>query len=216
MKVLLLFLLLFSNSQKTQNESAKLTDYYYNNFFSSSELPQKLIDTTGSFTILIERKAISQKSKRILYKAETLFPPKSEIVKHKRRAKIDTFNSEPLWWYDTFDRVRLPYALTGSSVNYYIQLIRKFRKNKLMGIKSTKMITASFEYNATVSKYESFIFENKNYQNVYVVIMELDWKHFCGSLCALMFSKKRIMIFDGKSFELLGIIGDGIPVVVVS
>ena len=76
--------------------------------------------------------------------------------------------------------------------------------------------SASVEYEASVTFYESIVLENKSYKEVYVVKQKLKWNDYCGNMSALITLTERLLIFEKNGYKLIGVIGDGYPMVVVS
>lgn len=189
-----------------------LVGYYYDYGDESPELPSSVVDTVGSFDIIIER----LEYRALVRKAETLFPPASEILGYRRGQDGACLSDEPLWWYTSFDGVRIPYAVTASAVAYYLNLIYLYREGDFDGAGTLPMIYASLEYHAKVHFWQTFITDTAKYDRVYVVEQELRWGSYCGMLCGLWFTKRRFVIFSEDTGALLGIIGDGVTGVVVS
>lgn len=146
----------------------------------------------------------------LLKKAEATFPKREEILNFikktpsKRRSTSST--EENLWWYDEFDGTRLPYAITESAVTYYQQKIEEFRIGKFS--KNITILNSSFKYIANIKYQQEFIHEQHKYKDVYVVTMDLNWRQYCGQLCAMTFQKKRMVVLKGTG-EVLGVFFDG-------
>ena len=112
--------------------------------------------------------------------------------------------------------IRLPYAITGASVEYYSNLIRLYRLGDFGTAETIPNITADFRYDANIKYYDSFTAENdETYSGVYVISLSLKWSSYCGSLCALWFTKERTIIINDKN-KFVYIIGDGYAEVAVS
>ena len=58
--------------------------------------------------------------------------------------------------------------------------------------------------------------ENKSYTEVYVVKQKLKWNDYLGNMGALWTIIERLVIFDKSGYKLIGVIGDGYPMVIVS
>jgi hypothetical protein len=177
-----------------------LNSYYYDTNAVTIELPVLLIDTAGSsFTLEVTRQVGYEPAKRLTEKAESFFPPDSMV---NELGFIDTSAiAESLWWYEELDGTRVPYAITGSAIEYYINRIRWYRQN------TSSMISAYFKYNSTFEYYYDCIVGNTKYEEVFIVVQEMQWMQYCGPLCAMGFTRKRIIIFD-KNEDIIAIIGD--------
>jgi hypothetical protein len=176
-----------------------LKEYYFDTTAVSIDLPQKLIDTAGSFTIEVTRNIGYSQAKRLTLKAESFFPPDSVIPLYFGPSST----TESRWWFETFDGTRLPYAITGSAIEYYINRIRWFQQNV------SYMSSAYFKYNSTFDYYENCVVGNIKYEQVFVVEQEMEWMQYCGPLCAMGFHKKRIILFDNNE-NIIAVIGDQI------
>ena len=169
-----------------------------------------------SFTKSIERIAKDSFETNLIEMAEKAYPPRMEVVAAAVFSNIEIPDSA-YWYYNSFDGVLIPYAITIDAINYYTELIDGLESGTISSI----FITASFDYKAEVELKEEYTIANNennnddNYQNVYVVTMNLKWENYCGSLCALWISKKRTVVFD-KNGELLKIYFDGAEPVAVS
>ncbi len=189
----------------------ELDGYYFNFNVLEQALPDALIDTSTVFRINLERSVLYPNERRLIEKAEAFFPPESVFENQ------DDYNpnGEPRWWYGDFDGIRIPYAITGSSVDYYVSLIRYFQKGEFDAAGTIRMQSASVTYTSAAKHYDSFIFGNERFTDVYVVSQELKWKNYCGILCALWFTKTRMIVFDSNE-NVIAVFGDGSTIVIVS
>jgi hypothetical protein len=200
--ILLSFIILFGCSNNLQK-------YYFKFCSPSNELSQSLIDTSITFKIRLNRDIRFKKYKELIEKAEACYPPIDEELLHFEQNQDRILENDYLWWYSKSDGVKLPYTITNSAINYYINLIKKYQQGKFEEAGTLEMKKAEFNYSAKVNSYASLILEDKRYSNVYVVELSIKWKNICGMLCGTWFSKNRLVIFSKDDFKLLGIIGDG-------
>jgi hypothetical protein len=123
--------------------------------------------------------------------------------------------NEEIWWFASFDGVRIPYALTRASVAYYLRLTEAFRTGDFDSVGTFPMQSSSVEYTATINRRPDFVYEGNHFEDVYVVEMDLSWSDVCGNLCGLWFSKKRVVVLslDGN---LRAVFGDGVTTFMVS
>ncbi len=147
--------------------------------------------------------------------AEETYPPIEAVlpVAGSRPGREALAKEKRLWWYDTFDGVRLPYAVTMDAVRYYLKLTQTMGNGvETSGI---RMKASKFTYYANISKSSAYSRDGRVFSDVYVVEMGLSWSNYCGSLCACSFDLNRTVILrpDGT---VLCVFGDQRPMVVVS
>ncbi len=165
-----------------------------------------------SYTKSIERISSGSFEAGLIETAETVYPPRQDVIQ-----AAGTWTEVPVsgyWYYNSFDGVYIPYAITSDAINYYSGLIEQFNQEP----EGNFFLTADFRHQATVSFKENYQSPALNslgeplipqeYENVYVVEMKLEWEQYCGSLCAMWIDKERIVIFN-KSGGLLDIFLDG-------
>ena len=127
-----------------------------------------------------------------------------------------------LWFFEVFDGILIPFAITSETISYYDDLIDSFSINNGYDF----FIKANFKYKAEIEFKESYTFEGKNlfteellpsisFERVYVVTMSLEWENYCGPVCGLWISHKRIVVFDEYG-NLLNVFYDGIIPIAVS
>lgn len=169
-----------------------------------------------SYEQSIERISSNDFEKNLIEIAENTYPPKMDVMAAAIFSNIEIPDSA-YWYYNSFDGVLIPYAITVDAINYYSELIEALNTGELQTI----FITASFDYKAEVEFKEEYALANNekdesdNYADVFVVEMNLKWENYCGSLCALWINKKRTVVFSEEG-ELLKIYFDGAKPVVVS
>lgn len=169
-----------------------------------------------SYTKSIERISSNDFEKNLIEIAENTYPPKMDVMAAAIFSNIEIPDSA-YWYYNSFDGVLIPYAITIDAINYYSELIEAMNAGEV----NTIFITASFDYKSEVKYKEKFSIaiteqvDPENYENVFIVEMDLKWQNYCGSLCALWISKKRTVVFN-KEGELIKIYFDGAESVAVS
>ncbi len=170
----------------------------------------------GIYTKTIQRNFSDEYEKSLIEKAEAWYPSREEVLAAAgMNMEIpDAF----FWFYQEFDGVYIPFAITADAVKYYSDLIDQFSGNN----NDNFFTEAELNYIATVEFHEKYLSPEVNslgeqmnpqdYESVYVVKMELSWYQYCGSLCAMWIEKERIVVF-GEAGELLDVFMDGpIPV----
>lgn len=174
-------------------------------------------NTWQNYSVEITRRYAGKDTVPLLNKAEELYPPREAVLAAMKTAHFKlpetetsalTRTQDALWWYSSFDGVRMPYALTNGAVNYYLELMRSFMKGDFSGSSKIAMTTASLKYTAAVTKHEVWKFQGREFRDATVVEMKLDWSQYCGSLCAMGFTKHRFVVFD-KAGNVKAVIGDG-------
>ncbi len=110
----------------------------------------------------------------------------------------------PRWWWDTFDGILTPYALTGPAVAYYLERLRDLAAGPSPVAEFTGSATHSGEvdYRAGVQCHSD--------SGQCVVDMRLEWRYTCGSACAIWFTEERSVTFDSTG-EIISVDGDGRP-----
>lgn len=218
MKILIIILLFFIGQSHTQHKANFEADYnildqyYYHLDTSSVELPQSLVDTTGAFRVMIHRDIKYNHLKNLIEKAEAFYPPKNNIK--SENTKLDTTAAENLWWYDTWGKARLPYTITKSSINFYSNLLYTYKK-LFNSDKKSNVKSATLSYTASVIQFDSIIMGKNKYKKVKIVNQVLKWHSYTSPLSSLGFTKRRQVVFD-KNENIIAVIGDGIPIVIVS
>lgn len=198
------------------DEPAKQDSDY---FISEPDLALNLVSTRQNYTVEIDRVHSGQQTVALLKKAEALYPKREKVWAASRDAHFKLSQSldikEPLWWSSSFDGVRIPYAITAGAVTYYQKLIQDFMKGDFSGSGNIKMTNASLKYTASIKQYAEWTYEKQDFKDVYVADMVLSWSQYCGNLCAMGFTKKRLVVLD-KDGNVRAVFGDGNTGTVVS
>lgn len=161
-----------------------------------------------AFKVSISRKFADKQEERLLKIAEALYPVTEEKEK-KCSAPVLRNPTEIDWACGVFDGYLIPFAVTKSTVAYYLKQTEDFRKGK------KQMKTSSLKYNAGVRFSRNFQLKGQKFTDVYIVSMNFNWSHVCGELCALAFGKVRTVIMD-KTGKVLLVTGDEETPVMVS
>lgn len=173
-----------------------------------------------SYTKSIERIASNDFEADLIDQAEKYYPSRENVVSAAEWSGMEIPETK-YWYYNSFDGVKIPFAITEDAINYYSDLIDEFNENP----DDVFFYSANFEYKAEVTFYENYISpetdsqeqatEPESFDSVYVVKMALAWEDYCGSLCAAWINKDRIVVFN-ESGELLKVYLDGVSSVAVS
>jgi len=167
----------------------------------------------GAFGYTIMRRANSVEEREILRIAEAAYPDSSAVIKmaadYPRRPSPD---ERDLWWYTTFDDVRIPFALTAGSVDYYIRKMDELQRREfplpLPPPPFTTRPHGDLTYGAWVEHREAHEMDGRRFENVWVVTMKLKLNLYFGSLSALDFIKERVVVIDADG-RVLAVVGDG-------
>lgn len=172
-----------------------------------------------NFVKSIERISEDDFEASLIEKAENYYPPREEVA-GAARPWLEVPESG-YWYYDSFDGVKIPYCITKEAIEYYSGLIDRFNADK----DGTFFLAAEFNYKAEVKFFENYTSpatdsegietEQQTFSSVYVVLMQLKWSDYCGSLCAMWIDKKREVVFSAEG-DLLAVFLDGTIAVPVS
>jgi hypothetical protein len=209
-----------SPKPKSGRSSSRLRAYI--NHYTSSEvaigykgLGQDTI--RAAFEAIVNRTFRNPDEERLIRIAEETYPPAEAVLAiAKRGPGFETLSREKrLWWYDTFDGVRIPYAVTMDAVRYYLRLTDALGRGD-----STQtgfpMKRSHFRYNARISGCpETYSRDGHVFKDVYLVEMRLEWSNYCGPLCACSLNLDRTVLIrpDGT---VVCVFGDQKPRMIVS
>lgn len=191
---------------------------------SCSELvnnPENEIEQSkNEYTKQIDRIYSNDFEKNLITIAESIYPPRDSVINVTPPELIPFIPDSNYWFYQTFDGVAIPYAITNEAIIYYSEII-----DTLNSIQNSFIYKAVFGYSAKATFYNSYIFEgidpitrlplqSETFNDVYVISMDLSWDHYCGPECGLYIDHKRIVVFDNLG-NLIKIFYDGeIPIMV--
>ena len=173
------------------------------------------------FTKTIERIFANDFEKNLIFNAESIHPICDSVIACAPSHLHEYIRENNCWFFEAFDGVLIPYAITSDGIEYYDSLI----DTMTAGNKFKFIINATFEYHAEIEFKETYTFEGNSlfnneplptvsYERVYVVSMTLKWDQYCGPLCALWISHQRVVVFD-EFGNPLNVFYDGpIPIVV--
>jgi hypothetical protein len=176
-------------------------------------------DTTRkAFDATVNRSFRNPDEERLIRIAEETYPPTEAVLAiAKSVSGSEALSKERrLWWYDTFDGVRIPYAVTMDAVRYYLGLTQALGRGDSTQTAGIRMKRSHFSYYARISnRTATYSRDGRVFKDVYVVEMGLKWSNYCGSLCACSFRLDRTVLIrpDGT---VLCVFGDQKPMVTVS
>lgn len=179
------------------------------------------------YTKTIEREYSNEFEQALIDSAEAAYPPRDSVVTildivYSYRDNDNIIPETAYWHLNSLDGVLQPYMITKDAINYYSALIDTLKSRSDEHIKEAK-----FHYQSEVTFYEEFFFEwseylvevieevtgqelerSRYFEQVYVIEMELGWRHVCIVHCSAGFVMERTVIFDATG-KLLKVYMDG-------
>jgi hypothetical protein len=171
------------------------------------------------FEVDVQRRFRTKREAALIQAAESLLPPREQVIKEHvcnderpdpavcKGVRLRT--TSDLWWHDTFDRLRIPYAVTASAVRYYL-----LQSARLAAGKGTAR-HGSFRYTARVEHKQRHVEGTRAFDDVHVVTLDLRWRTYTGPLAACSFYSTRVVVFSAAG-KALAVIGDGKTMLIVS
>ena len=175
----------------------------------------------NEYTKHIQRNFSNEFEKNLITLAESIYPPRDSVLSVTPTELIAFIPDSNYWFYQSFDGVNIPYAITNEAIVYYSEIIDALNTSQ-----NSFIYKAVFNYTATSTFYDTYIFagidpitglpmQSETFNNVYVISMDLSWDHFCGPVCGLYIDHKRIVLFDIQG-NLIKIFYDGEILIAVS
>ncbi len=178
-----------------------------------------VVEEEGEFHLKILRSYGDDKEGKLLLLAETAQPPRDDVIAAIQPGagaqSIGAEVGQPLWWYASFDGIRVPWAVTSDAIAYYVGVIDSFREGDFGPSAGVAMQKAALTYEADIKRVSHIEMEGKAFDDVYVAHLVLGWSQYCGSECAMAFFKERTVVLT-DSGNVLAIFGDGKTKYVVS
>ena len=176
-------------------------------------------DTLGrAFVATVHRGFRNSEEEHLIRIAEETYPQAEAVlsIAGSRPGREALSKEKRLWWYDKFDGVRLPYAVTMDAVRYYLRLTQALGRGDSTQTNGIRMKRGEFSYHANISARPStYSRDGRVFRDVYVVDMGLSWSNYCGPLCACGFHLDRTVVLR-RDGTVLCVFGDRKPMVVVS
>ena len=170
------------------------------------EGPKEWPANTNKHTVVMVRNASDDAGRQLIARAEGLQPDRAELV--RAAGDLPLPREGKVWWCREQFGVRIPYAVTVDAVTYYAGLVTGYGKTRM---KRYAEPSSALKYTATVKRHERFELDSKNWRNVDVVTLKLEFRQsFCASGTeAFGFTKERTVIFDADG-KVLHVSGDGV------
>lgn len=171
-----------------------------------------------AFIAIVTRGFRNAEEERLLRIAEETYPPTEAVlsIAGSRPGREALSKEKRVWWYDEFDGVRLPYAVTMDAVRYYLGLTQALGRGDTTQTNGIRMKRSTFSYHANISaRPATYSRDGRVFEDVYVVEMGMRWSNYCGSLCACDFDLDRTVVLR-RDGTILCVFGDRKPMVVVS
>ncbi len=168
-------------------------------------------ETTPAYQIDLQRKGKSKEDRHYIKLAESLYPD-SETIRSYQKNKKSIWYFEKRWWVTELDGYRIPYSITGDTVNYYIDKYRGIKENlkkqqSLDPLKREYKDRVNFHYNAEVIREKAA--DGAGDTEQVIVKLSMKWYVFCGQPCGWGFEKTRKVTFKGVD-QILRVDGDGL------
>lgn len=153
----------------------------------------------------IQRKAEDKKQETMIAAAEAAQPDNKEL--REAAAKEKTAVVDQQWWYKMELGTRIPFAITGDAVEYYLRLIEK---NGKQDFKAFLQPSSSVDYQASMAFHKEYTSGEKAFKNVNVVTLKLTFSQnfVTDQTAGMFFTKERVVVLDEEG-KVLHISGDG-------
>ncbi len=153
----------------------------------------------------IHREATDKKQEAMITAAEAAQPDQKAL--REAAAQENTAVEDKQWWYKMALDTRIPFAITGGAVEYYLRTVENNGKQVL---KAYAQPTSSINYQAAVVFHKEFTSGEKTFKNVHVVTLKLKFSQnfVTEQTSGMFFAKERVVILD-EAGKVLQISGDG-------
>lgn len=182
-------------------------------------VPPDMDEANDQFGILIERTYVNDDEAQLIKEAEETQPVRENVLlvigSPNKQEQIGVDPEAPLWWYATFDGVRIPFAITADALTYYVNVIKAFEAGDFADSDGINMLKAYVKYEASVEYAEVYQLGESVHHDVALVQMKLSWSQYCGPECAMGFFKNRTVVFSASG-DLIEVLEDGSTQYVVS
>lgn len=169
-------------------------------------LPAFVSDTSGKVWITIKRQ-VDPKFATALRIAEAVPPNQDSLQRLARRVGYAPPRGAGTnqWWYNVADGIRLPYAITGAGLAYYLELAKNIRRGR-NPVPGLTINSAELTYTAEAAFQDTLTIGADLLHDVIIVRLTLRWGSYCGDLCSLSFSKVRrvVLTHDGRVIQVEG------------
>jgi len=181
--------------------------------------PKKWPANPEKHQIIVNREVDNDREASMIAAAEDAVPSKESLLKAleapDRDDPLGLLGPKPeklpegdkVWWYQEKLGIRIPAAITGEAIEYYMGLVEQYGKQSV-----TREIEPSsrLEYLATVAFHPEFKIDDKSFEAVQVVNLKLIFDQSFAATAgdAMHFEKTRIVVLDDNA-KVLYISGDG-------
>jgi len=167
--------------------------------------PKEWEPNPAKHVVTITRTPKDATETKMIAAAEAATPPEADVL---AVAKLDPAPADPkLWWSNEQLGIKIPYAITAEAIAYYSALVEGYGKQS---VKRYIEPSSRFNYQAAVTKHDTIELDGKNFSDVYLVTMTLNFSEdFAASGTeGMTFTKERKVVLD-KDGKALHISGDG-------
>lgn len=176
-------------------------------------------ESVGGHGIDLIRSASNAFETHLILVSEGIYLNREEIEKKQKKRhfleKLTPSEGELPWWTDQFDGVKIPGAITGEAIRYYIHIIRSMQKGDYSVCDGYRHKRSHFDYKAEVHYHPKFQYKDRAFRNVYTVQMKLSISTYMGDMAAMYFTKERVVVFS-KGGSVLAVLGDDEGSMIVS
>ena len=167
--------------------------------------PKKWEPDPARHRIAIRREADNDKQAKLIAAAEAA-PPTADALR-KAIGDGPAPKDPSQWWYREELGIRIPFAVTVGAVDYYSDLVKKYRKETFERFTQP---SSRLDYHATVAHHPNFEHDGKTFKNVHVVTLTLNFsENFAATATeGIQFEKQRTVVLDGNG-KVVAIFGDG-------
>lgn len=153
----------------------------------------------------IRREAADKKQEAMIAAAEAAEPDQKAL--REAAAEENTAVGDKQWWYKMALDTRIPFAINGDAVEYYLRLVENNGKQVL---KAYAQPTSHVDYQAAVAFHKEFTSGEKTFKNVHVVTLKLKFSQnfVTDQTSGMFFTKERVVVLDDAG-KVLHISGDG-------
>lgn len=181
-------------------------------------LPASVVDTLGRYRVRVARTSATVEEERLLRRAEAVYPPRDSILaaarrnprvaRERARGRPNTIpDGRDVWWYSD-GPLRIPFAVTGRALLYYMDLIRRLRARSTWLPGTVQPARTELTYSGTIERRDSVTVAEVAFTDVYVARLSLRWASGPWSRA----TRVIVLSADGR---VLAVEGDG-PTAVVS
>jgi hypothetical protein len=169
------------------------------------ELPN-VVEKMGNYKIEIVRTFSNAQEEELLRKAEAVYGPQYrflDVIQWNPALWAADLPDQvvPLWGSRGNDNVQITEVITASAILYYYELSLAMRNQRPFR-NVFKMIGTGLKYHGEIKHFDEYKHAGKEFRNVYVADLNLEWSSICGGLCGVGFKRNKLVVLDAKGAVL--------------